>query len=70
MEEYHKVLECCDKSFELNEGFYPWYIKGEIYFNLREYDKAMEACEKAKEYDSNYDYLIKLIDDIKKARES
>ena len=33
-------------------------------------DKAMEACEKAKEYDSTYDYLIKLIDDIKKARKS
>ena len=70
MGRYNEALECCDKSFELNEGFYPWYIKGEIYFNLKEYDKAMEACEKAKEYDSTYDYLIKLIDDIKKTRKS
>ncbi len=65
---YDEAMECCEKSIELDEDFYPWYMKGEIYFDLKEYDKAMECCEKAKEFDSTYEYLIKLINDIKIAQ--
>lgn len=68
MGRYDEAMECCDKSFELKESFYPWYIKGEIYYDLKQYDKAMEACKIAKEYDSTYEYLIKLIADIKKVQ--
>ncbi len=65
---YDAAIECCDKSFELHEDFYPWYVKGEIYYARKQYAKAMEACKKAEEYETEYPHLKRLIKDIEKAR--
>ena len=68
MERYKEAADCCAKSLEIYEDFYPCYLLGEISFARGDYDFAMEACEIAKEYNPTDPNLIKLIENIKKAQ--
>jgi tetratricopeptide (TPR) repeat protein len=64
--DFSLALKLVNRSLELKETFYAYYIKGEIMFLKGDYSSAIKAMHKAGEFDNSVEVKLQILNSLHK----